>query len=273
MFSMRSVLLGFCLALITFTCPAREVRAQGEDFPRTVIDATGAAVIIPVRPAIIATTGSDPFRALLLPPERIRRVTPTAADWADVGLLVIPSGYAAAYPALIESAEAAGVPVYRTALSGSLAGWRETARQLGHATGSDDQAIRLIARLDHRLAAVQTKLSGCPPAQVLILTPEGYTFGQGTLITELIEAAGGINVAASYADFRQIDDSAIRTLAPDVILLSPDRFVSTPAYASVPAVRSGRVFRLPFSPTAPRDPAAAVLGLAILLHPAAVLFS
>jgi ABC-type Fe3+-hydroxamate transport system substrate-binding protein len=274
----KKILLCFCLLLITITGPAYAVRAQGEDFPRTVFDATGSAVTIPARPALIATSGSDPILTLLLPPERVRRVTPTAADWAGVGLLVIPGGTAAAYPALIESAEAAGIPVYRTALIDSLASWREAVRQLGHATGSDDQAARLIARLDHRLAAIQTKLSGGPPARVLILTPEGYTFGQGTLITELVEAAGGINTAAGYGDFRQIDDHAIRTLAPDVILLSPawpdpDRFVSNPAYASVPAVRSGRVYRLPFSPTAPPDPAAAVLGLALLLHPAVLLFS
>jgi ABC-type Fe3+-hydroxamate transport system substrate-binding protein len=270
---MKRLLLCFCLSLI---CPVSAARVQDDGFPRTVIDATGVTVTIPVRPAIIATTGSDPLLAQFLPPERVRRVEPTAVDWTGVGLLVIPDGYAAAYPALIESAETAGVPVYRTALIVSLAGWREAVKQLGWATGSEDRAARLIERLDHRLAAVQIKLDGCLPVSVLILTPEGYTFGQETLITALVEAAGGINAAAGYDDFRQIDDSAIRALAPDVILLSPawsdpDLFVTNPAYATVPAVRSGRVYRLPFSPTAPPDPAAVVLALVFLLHPAAVL--
>jgi hypothetical protein len=35
-------------------------------------------------------------------------------------------------------------------------------------------------------------------------------------------------------------------------------------------VRIGRVIILPFSPTAPPDPAAALLVLAILLHPSAM---
>ena len=59
--------------------------------------------------------------------------------------------------------------------------------------------------------------------RVLVLTPEGYTFGQNTLLTDLIAQAGGINAAAEagYADYRQIDDQTILSLAPDVVLLTP----------------------------------------------------
>jgi ABC-type Fe3+-hydroxamate transport system substrate-binding protein len=271
---MKKIILCFCLLAILG--PAH---AQDTGYPRTVIDGTGAAVTIPARPQIVATTARDPILARLLPAERLRFITPSTAGWADVGLLVIPAGDAAAYPALIESAETAGIPVYRTAVIASLDGWRAAVTQIGLATACEDRAAHWIARLDHRLAVLQANVSRNPPTRVLVLTPEGYTFGQDTLITDLIEAAGGINTAAAagYGDFRQIDDRAIRALAPDVILLSPawpgaDRFMSNPTYAEIPAVRSGRVIRLPFAPTYPPDPAAAVLVLAILLHPAAMLF-
>lgn len=251
--------------------------AQEPDFPRTVIDATGAAVTIPARPAIIATTGQDPMLARLLPPEAIRLIPPTSTGWSGINLLVISTANAAVYPTLIASAQAAGVPVFQTAPVSSLAGWRDAVTQLGAATGSDLRAAAWIARLDRRIAFVHTTVNDQPPARVLILTPEGYTFGQDTLISALIDAAGGINTAADYHDFRQIDDSAIRALAPDVILLTPawtdrDLFADNPAYADLSAVRSQRVFQLPFSPTHPPDPTVAVLVLAIFLHPSALLF-
>ncbi len=169
------------------------------------------------------------------------------------------------------------MPVFQTAPAHSLAGWRDAVTWLGAATGSDPRAAAWIAQLDRRIAFIHTRVSDQPSARVLILTPEGYTFGQDTLISALIDAAGGINAAAEYHDFRQIDDSAIRALAPDVILLTPawaslDLFVGSPAYADLPAVRGQRVYQLPFSPTHPPDPAAAVLVLAIFLHPSSLLF-
>jgi ABC-type Fe3+-hydroxamate transport system substrate-binding protein len=247
--------------------------AQDRGFPRAVIDLTGAAITIQTYPRTVAVIGSDPALAQVVPDRRVisPAADPAALDWNGVGLLVSLDLYAAAYPALLDSARAAGVPVFQTIPVTSLSGWRETVLRLGQATGREDRAAALVVRLDGRLAWIRALTRGETPARVLILTPEGYTFGQNTLINDLIAAAGGINVAAEYADFRQIDDAAIRALAPDVILLAPTwesaaAFAATPAYADLPAVRRGRVFRLPFSPTQPADPAAAALILAIWLH-------
>jgi ABC-type Fe3+-hydroxamate transport system substrate-binding protein len=268
--------LTVALSLVALLLPI-PAAAQAPDFPRTVIDATGAAVTIPARPALIATTRDDPMLARLLPPDAIRIIPPTGAAWSGVNLLVISTADAAVYPALVASAQAAGIPAFQTAPVRALDGWRDALTRLGMATGREDRAAQWIALLDRRIAFITARVSDQTPARALILTPEGYTFGQDTLITTLIDAAGGINVAADYQDFRQIDDSAIRALAPDVILLTPawaslDLFVRNPAYADLPAVRNGRVYRLPFSATHPPDPAADVLVLAIFLHPSALLF-
>ncbi|NWG75932.1 MAG: ABC transporter substrate-binding protein, partial [Rubrivivax sp.] len=139
----------------------------------------------------------------------------------------------------------------------------------------EDRASAAIRCLDVHLAIIQALVQGQTPVRALVLTPEVYTFGRGTFITDLLNAAGGINTAAEsgFDDFRQVDDAAIRALAPDVILLSPAwsaggraAFLANPAYTAVPAVRAGRVLCLPFRPTLPRDPGAAVVALAILLH-------
>jgi ABC-type Fe3+-hydroxamate transport system substrate-binding protein len=253
--------------------------AQSGDFPRTVIDATGTPVTIPARPSAVTVIGADPALEQVVLPSDLRQIDPTTAlaeiTWAGTGLLVVPDLYAAAYPALVASAQAAGVPVFQTTLITGLPGWRASIERFGRATGREDRASAAIRWLDLRLKIVHAAVRGQAPVRALVLTPEGYTFGRGTLITDLLDAAGGINTAAEAGvdDFRQVDDAAIRALAPDVILLSSTwsdasraAFLANPAYADVPAVRAGRVFCLPFRPTLPRDPGGAVVALAVLLH-------
>jgi ABC-type Fe3+-hydroxamate transport system substrate-binding protein len=270
---MHRLIFALCLVTLLWTSPAA---AQAPDFPRTVIDATGAAVTIPARPVLIATARGDPMLARLLPPKAIRTIPPTGADWSGVDLLVISTADAAVYPVLIVSAQAAGVPVFQTAPARSLDGWRDALIRLGMATGRADRAAAWIALLDRRIVFIRGRVKDQTPPRVLVLTPEGYTFGQETLISDLIDAAGGINTAADYHDFRQIDDSAIRALAPDVILLTAawdgiELFAGNRVYGDLPAVQNHRVYQLPFSATYPPDPAAAVLVLAIFLHPSALL--
>jgi ABC-type Fe3+-hydroxamate transport system substrate-binding protein len=245
--------------LLSATAPA----SAQTDFPRTVIDRSGASVTIPARPAVVAVIGSDPILTRLLSATDLRAVDPERADLSGVGLLVTPTLYAAAYPALINSA---GVPVFRTAAWTSLQDWRETVIALGRATGRDTEAAALANRLDRRLRWLDKRLRAVPPVRALILTPEGYTFGAKTFIDDLVAAADGINVAADYADFRQIDDRALRALAPDVILLSP-AWPDAAAFRNSYSDLAARVVRLPFSPTQPSDPAAALLALTVALHP------
>ncbi|MBN1681164.1 MAG: ABC transporter substrate-binding protein [Anaerolineae bacterium] len=289
-----NLMLQAALVLALVIMPVMQVAAQDGDpadqngdpagFPRDVIDASGAVVTIPARPPIVASAGPVPALEAVFPAARIRWIDPVHAadplqaagtDWREVGLLVVPDLVAAAYPALITAAEAARVPVFRVGLIDSLDDWRATIEALGYATGQDNRAAGVIAQLDDRLALVQVVIADRDPVRVLVLTPEGYTFGQGTLFTDIVTAAGGINAAAEagFADFRQVDDHTIRDLAPDVIILSPAwtadmaaAFVANPAYARVPAVQAGRVYRLPVSLTQPADPGWALLAVALVLH-------
>lgn len=261
-------LLLMAVALLALTAPP--ARAQGDPFPRTVVDGTGRAVTVPARPTTVAVTGHDPALAQIVESQALRALPfppPDTLAWDGVGLLVIPALYAAAYPALVESAQAAGVPVFVTTLLRSLDAYRAHVSALGRATGRDERAAALLRRLDGRIAALQTRLGDAAPVRALVLTPERYTFGQGTLIVDLIAAAGGVNVAAEagYGDIRQLTEAEVRTLAPQVILLTP---AWTPQdRATLPALPGTRLIALPFSPTQPADPPAALLALALALHP------
>ena len=90
--------------------------------------------------------------------------------------------------------------------------------------------------------------------RVLVLTPEQYAHGGGTLIEQVIEAAGGVNAAHDLNDFAQIADFQILDLNPDIILFSStwtqdqiDTWVTADVYASLPAIQNHHVYQLDFS--------------------------
>lgn len=252
---------------------------DGDPFPRTVTDATGARIVIPAYPARVALLGTVPALAQIVPPGDLLALDaarePDAALWDGVGLLVLPVFYASAYPAWVASAAAAGVPVVQVESITSLGAWRDWLIQAGIITGRERSAQRAIRRLDTALwLARMIGAQGSAP-RVLVLTPEGYTVGQGALLTELIAHAGGVNAAAAagYDDYRQLTGALLRDLAPDIVLLTAawgavgrDAFRANAAYAELPAVRSGRVCLLPFGATRIDRPGAAALWIALLLH-------
>jgi len=267
-------LIAAVLILTLLTASAPRARAQADPFPRTVTDAAGRTLTIPARPETVAVVGDDPALAQVVEGETLRALPvppPDAPPWDGIGLLVIPDLYATAYPALVLSAEAAGVPVFVTTPLASLDAYRERVTALGRATGRDMRAAALLTRLERRMSALDAALDGRPLTRALVLTPERYTFGRGTLVGDLIAAAGGVNIAAEagYDDIRQMDETAIRALAPDVILLAPGW--AAEEIAALQEHSGARIVPLPFRPTQPDDPAAAMLALALALHPARII--
>jgi len=267
-------LIAAVLILTLLTASAPRARAQADPFPRTVTDAAGRTLTIPARPETVAVVGDDPALAQVVEGETLRALPvppPDAPPWDGIGLLVIPDLYATAYPALVLSAEAAGVPVFVTTPLASLDAYRERVTALGRATGRDMRAAALLTRLERRMSALDAALDGRPLTRALVLTPERYTFGRGTLVGDLIAATGGVNIAAEagYDDIRQMDETAIRALAPDVILLAPGWTAGE--IAALQEHSGARIVPLPFRPTQPDDPAAAMLALALALHPARII--
>jgi len=269
-----ATLKAIALSLALLAASVSPARAQADPFPRTVTDAAGRTLTIPARPETVAVVGDDPALAQIVEREALRSLPvppPDALPWAGVGLLIIPDLYATAYPALVALAEAAGVPVFVTTPIASLDAYRERVTALGRATGRDMRAAALLTRLERRMSALGAALDGRRLTRALVLTPERYTFGRGVLVGDLIAAAGGVNVAAEagYGDVRQMDETAIRALAPDVILLAPGWAAGE--IAALQEHSGARIVPLPFRPTQPDDPAAAMLALALALHPARII--
>lgn len=190
-------------------------------------------------------------------------------------VLVVPSpGNREAVRAL----ERAGVRVLVTADRTLDDLWSAIA-EVARALGVPDRGEAMAASVRDHLDAVRSRVRGFSPRRVLLVVGHRplIVAGGGTLQDELLEVAGGVNVAADAgAAFPQVPLELVVARAPDVIL---DAAMGTEAggrelfaaLETVPAVRDGRI--VPLAPDAlfragPRVGDAAAL-LAAAIHPEA----
>jgi iron complex transport system substrate-binding protein len=137
----------------------------------------------------------------------------------------------------------------------------ETVRLLGKALGVKERADRIAAYIEQTEELVDERLKGLPAAArhrvYLAREANGLETGlTGSINTEIIERAGGINVAERGALRGGIADVSMEQVlawAPDTIITwDPGFFASygaNPLWATVPAVMAKRVYlapRLPF---------------------------
>jgi len=89
-----------------------------------------------------------------------------------------------------------GIPVAVFEPATSLADVRNNLLRMGQVLGQPERAQRLVAAFDGRLAM----LSGPPldPPEAALYFPNGYTRGEGTLIGDIVKAAGFDNLASDY---------------------------------------------------------------------------
>ena len=125
-------------------------------------------------------------------------------------------------------------------------------RTVGEWTGNPAGAAALIARLESEIGAVREAAARLPKQKVLFVVGHDplIAAGSGLFIDELIGIAGGINVAAAAGgSWPRLSLETVIAAAPEVII---DGAMGSEAgkglaaywksYASVPAVRDGRLF-------------------------------
>lgn len=220
-----------------------------------------------------------PILSLLTSSEEIARIQPGELAQLikvySVRALILPSDRAGGDAAAdVQAARAANIPVVELKRHTSVVAILANIGTLADLTDNRLIGNRWIFRIADGVAQIKDDVRPLPVVRVMILTPEGYTEGQGAFITELITLAGGINVAAEAGipEARQIDDSQIRNFAPEVVLLlgwddsSVIALMTNPAYKGISAFDNRRLYRI--DPLG-KDPARLlgdVRGLARLLH-------
>jgi iron complex transport system substrate-binding protein len=122
---------------------------------------------------------------------------------------------------------------------------------LGKLTGATDAAAKLNASLKTRLDQVTAKAAQAKskPRVFFELSKDLYTAGPSSFLDDLITRAGGINIAAdAKGAYPQLTLEALVQKDPEVILLgdhpmggSPEEVRSRPGWATISAVKTGRV--------------------------------
>jgi iron complex transport system substrate-binding protein len=252
--------------------------AEGGEWPRILVDGLGTEVTInaPPQKILSVSLGTDEVLLPLIGPERFVAVTAFASDpgISNVTLAAaqVPNTIQAAAdveriislepdivfvasftaPEVIQQLRDAGLTVFATGFPVGLQQIRDNIRLLGQAVGAEDAAEVMIADMDGELTEVSAAIgSPATPVSALYLTPGNYTSGIDSTISEVIAAAGGIDVAGNVTQFAPVTDEFIIEQDPDVILLSGwtpwdptfvDTFKNNPAFAGLSAVTNNRVY-------------------------------
>jgi iron complex transport system substrate-binding protein len=121
-------------------------------------------------------------------------------------------------------------------------------RITGRAATGHELARSLRSRIDRIAARLQTTAR---PRVFFEISPELYTAGPGSFVNDMIEHAGGRNIAAGASGtWPQLSPEAVVLRNPEVILLmnhhgsdaeTADGIRQRPAWRTIAAVKSGRI--------------------------------
>ena len=130
---------------------------------------------------------------------------------------------------------------------------------LGNVTGEQKKADELINDMRSRVAAVAARVSGAPRPKVFYVfdatdPTKPWTAGPGSFADELIQIAGGENIAAQAQDaWIQLNMEELVSSDPDIILvdsmmgtavISPSEIKALPGWQNMTAVKENRIYTI-----------------------------
>jgi iron complex transport system substrate-binding protein len=146
--------------------------------------------------------------------------------------------------------------------------------RLGEALGIETRARELREELEGRLAAVRSAVAGAPTPRVIALEWLDPPFLGGHWIPEMIELAGGADLAGTAgAKSPEVAWEELAGLAPDVVVVMPCGWYVEDSHAQALAHRerietlgAGRVFAVDAASTYSRPGPRLVDGTELLAH-------
>ena len=126
---------------------------------------------------------------------------------------------------------------------------------VGQLTGHEKEAATLTESLKARVAAVDQKIAPISSRPNVFYELDAtdpakpYTAGKGTFITQLIERAGGHNIAADIDGYPQLSLEQVVAADPSFIILgdsaygvTPESIAARPGWENLSAVKNNQVF-------------------------------
>jgi len=116
-----------------------------------------------------------------------------------------------------------GAPVVQLDVPETLEGVRKQIREVAELVGEPARGEALVARIDRDLDAISVD-SQMPKLKAIILRPNGFTVGPGSLVDELLKRAGLENMAArlDIGAYQQISLERVALLEADVLIANAE---------------------------------------------------
>ena len=155
---------------------------------------------------------------------------------------------------LQSSLQALDIPVLNLAAPESVEGVYDQTALLGKATGHSADAGRLVDEMEVAVQELLSRVADEPEAPTVFheIDTKYFSAGSGTFIGDLYGMLGAANIAdVTGQPYPQMSGEAIIQADPDVIILadedageSPETVKARPGWASVSAVKNGRVYAI-----------------------------
>lgn len=259
------LIIGICLFITALSC--KFASAKGSNF--LIRDDTGVAITLTKPPRRIVSLAPNMTEILFAVgagghvvgvsdycdfPKEVRKIPHIGGAQIQtesvLGLrpdLVVAN--AAIQPGIIAQLRAAGLPViaFRPSRWESVLA---TIRRVGQAVGCDQAADLVARKMEDRRRVVERKIKGRKRVRVFveIWNKPLMTAGPGTFIHELIQMAGGDDIAGDQQrPWSVIPTEVVLVRNPQVIILTcknRGEVMARPGWEEMDSVHSGRVYEV-----------------------------
>ena len=148
----------------------------------------------------------------------------------------------------VRKLRSAGLTVYRFRPSNSIEDIYEKTKLTGKLVGACQGANERVAKMKETVSTIRSAVEGHERPSVLYLMGGGYTAGNGTFINEIIQIAGGDNLAsnAGLTDYEQINPEVVIKRDPQWIIIGSDtpQIPNQTAYQATTALRKDQIVTL-----------------------------
>jgi len=114
-----------------------------------------------------------------------------------------------------------GAPVREFGVPRNLAEMRAQIIEMAALLGEPERGQALVAEIDRRLAALAGRRGATQP-KAIVLRPNGFTTGRGSLVDEILSTAGFVNLAAELGidNYGQIALETVALGRADILILN-----------------------------------------------------
>jgi iron complex transport system substrate-binding protein len=159
-----------------------------------------------------------------------------------------------ATPAMLDNLLKLKIPVYAVyprSLEATIAMLRGVGKLLGHAERGETLAYQLQSRVEQLQYEVeQAQLAHAPRVMISIMVEPLVIAGVNTLPGEMLECAGGMNIAGNGSRYPMWNMETVLAHNPDIIIVSPHPGTSSPQnffqrFSHLRAVQNDMVISIP----------------------------